>query len=69
MVTETTLGVATTNVVADTLRHNSGGVVGFYGTAPITQQTVALSSAATTTVLRTDVDAIHAALVALGLIV
>ena len=44
-------------------------LIGHYGVAPTAQQTVALSSAATTTVLRTDVDAIHAALVALGLII
>lgn len=45
-------------------------LIGFYGTAPIAQATVAATTTttATTTALQTDIDAIRTALQNLGLI-
>jgi hypothetical protein len=70
MASEETFGVATSFVTADVLKHRSGGTVGFYGTAPIAQATVAATTTttATTTALQTDIDAIRTALQNLGLI-
>jgi hypothetical protein len=65
MPTEKTLGVATTFIKADELRHFSGGTVGFFGTTPTTQPaTVAdatntTTTTSTTTALTTDLDSLR----------
>lgn len=70
MPSERTLGVATSFVDADKIAHKSGGTLGFFGTTPISQETVAATTTttATTTALQTDIDAIRTALQNLGLI-
>jgi hypothetical protein len=64
------LGVATSNIDADVIAHTTGGTAGFYGTTPISQETVAATTTttATTTALQVDIDAIRTALQNLGLI-
>lgn len=49
---------------------DSSDLIGFYGTTPIAQATVAATTTttATTTALQTDIDAIRTALQNLGLI-
>lgn len=42
--------------------------IAFHNATPIVQATVSMQTTATTTALRTDVDAIHTALANLGLI-
>lgn len=70
MPSERALGVATTHVKCNVIKHESGGTLGFHGTTPITQATVAATTTttATTTALQTDIDAIRTALQNLGLI-
>jgi hypothetical protein len=65
MPNEETFGVATSNVKADTLAHRTGGVVGFYGTTPITQRSgAAQATSAVGTASSTDVTtAMKAALI------
>ena len=66
-----TFGVASSDVVADSIKHRSGGTAGFFGTAPITQPSVTWpnTATATTTLNETKANRLMAALVALGLIV
>lgn len=45
----------------------SSDKVGFFGTTPVTQQSVTQQTTKTTTALRADIDAIGDALAALGL--
>ena len=65
MPTEKTLGVATTFVKADELRHYSGGTAGFYGTEPIVQPTNiadatnTTTTTSTTTALTADLDSLR----------
>lgn len=65
MPSEQMLGVATTFVKADELRHRSGGTLGFYGTEPIAQQagvadaTNTTTTTSTTTALTTDLDSLR----------
>lgn len=46
----------------------SADKVGFFGTSPVTQQSVTQQTTKTTTALRADIDAIGDALASLGLI-
>lgn len=66
---EEIFGVATSHVKADVLRHRSNGTVGFYGTTPITKQTVAqLATTKTSTQLRAELTDLQNALASLGMI-
>lgn len=65
MPTEETLGVATTHVKADVIRHRTGGTVGFFGTTPTTQPatiadaTNTTTTTSTTTALTADLDSLR----------
>lgn len=71
-----TFGVSTSDVVADTFTHRTGGTAGFYGTTPIAiraagAQATSLVGTASSTAVDTDVKAaiieIMDTLAALGL--
>lgn len=60
--------MSTTADPVDTLTHRSGGTVGFYGTTPISQKSVAQQTTKTTTQLRSELSALQNALASYGLI-
>jgi hypothetical protein len=62
---ERVLGVATSHIDADVIKHTSGGTVGFFGTTPATQPatiadaTNTTTTTSTTTALTTDLDSLR----------